>query len=404
MPSQVRSRRVHYISGFDPRGARFYHRLYRAEAAKQSAHSGASHRVGARERLTPAVSVWKIQSQWAEHTVETDYHFMEWTDVIRQHWDERLRLLLRSVPVYLHYLAFGGFNRVAKVSKNAFYTAIFPLLYIAAFSLGTLGLLGLLGIGMWRASGSALLTGGLLLVFGLGLGTLGVRLAERIGVTWLLRTCVFLGTWGTRRPPELDQRASEIAEHILAEQRERPREEVLIVGHSVGSMLAACVVAKLLQTPRADPLLGSLRLVTLGQCIPYLGVMPGAASFREELRSLANDPRIPWTDFTAPPDPLCFFQVHPIQASGIPCSTPERPRQVSVRVFPMFTAATYARIRRNKLRIHFQYLMASELPSDYDYFRLTAGPGSLADHALSANPLDATPASSFLPPPNLGHC
>jgi hypothetical protein len=132
--------------------------------------------------------------------------------------------------------------------------------------------------------------------------------------------------------------------------------------------------------------------------------MPGAASFREELRSLANDPRIPWTDFTAPPDPLCFFQVHPIQASGIPCSTPERPRQVSVRVFPMFTAATYSRIRRNKLRIHFQYLMASELPSDYDYFRLTAGPGSLADHALSAPPLDATPASSFLPPANLGHC
>ena len=174
MPSEVRSRRVHYISGFDPRGARFYHRLYRTEAAKQSAHSGASHRVSARERLTPTVSAWKIQSQWAEQTVETDYHFMEWTDLIRQHWDERLRLLLRSVPVYLHYLAFGGFNRVAKVSKNAFYTAIFPLLYIVAFSLAALGILSLLGIGIWKTTGSALLTGGLILFLGLGLGVLGV--------------------------------------------------------------------------------------------------------------------------------------------------------------------------------------------------------------------------------------
>jgi hypothetical protein len=31
-------------------------------------------------------------------------------------------------------------------------------------------------------------------------------------------------------------------------------------------------------------------------------------------------------------------------------------------------------MKRKRLRLHFQYLMASELPADYDYFRITAGP------------------------------
>lgn len=43
----------------------------------------------------------------------------------------------------------------------------------------------------------------------------------------------------------------------------------------------------------------------------------------------------------------------------------------------MFHDATWKKIQRDKMRLHFQYLMASELPNQYDYFRMTAGPNRL---------------------------
>ena len=45
----------------------------------------------------------------------------------------------------------------------------------------------------------------------------------------------------------------------------------------------------------------------------------------------------------------------------------------SPRFHTQFAAATYNKLKRNKRRIHMQYLMAGELPSDYDYFAITAG-------------------------------
>jgi len=49
----------------------------------------------------------------------------------------------------------------------------------------------------------------------------------------------------------------------------------------------------------------------------------------------------------------------------------------------------YATLRKDKFRVHFQYLMASEQAVDYDYFAITAGAMTLgaryASHASVDN-------------------
>jgi hypothetical protein len=45
----------------------------------------------------------------------------------------------------------------------------------------------------------------------------------------------------------------------------------------------------------------------------------------------------------------------------------------------MFEPETYARIIRDKRRMHLQYLMAGQRPAVYDYFAITAGPCSLPE-------------------------
>ena len=44
----------------------------------------------------------------------------------------------------------------------------------------------------------------------------------------------------------------------------------------------------------------------------------------------------------------------------------------------MFHAAAYRRLKRDKFNLHFQYLMAGERVTDYDYFAITAGSRYLA--------------------------
>ena len=48
----------------------------------------------------------------------------------------------------------------------------------------------------------------------------------------------------------------------------------------------------------------------------------------------------------------------------------------------LFSPAAYRRMKRDFYRLHFQYLMASELTGDYDYFLITAGDKTLAQRYL----------------------
>jgi len=375
-PVQVRTRRVHYISGFDPRGARFYHRLYREESARQAAHMGAELKVGGRRKLSTDVSAWSVEGSWNGESVQTDYQFMAWDDIVREHWDSSFaQLFRRSIPVYLKYVLHGGFKRVSQVSRPAFYTAVFPMVYLVLIALVAL-LIAAIGAGASQALFGNLIPG---LLAGVVLAGVfawwGLRAGERIGVLWVLRTCVFVVTWGTRSMPNLRARTREMAEAIVEAQRRHPVDEVLIVGHSIGAIVAVSVTARVLELASGE-MLRKTTFITLGQCIPYVSVMPAAEELRNDLKIVADGAALRWVDFTAPPDPLCFFRVDPVRFSGLECALPDRPKQVVVRVFRMFGQETYSRMRLNKLRLHFQYLMASELKADYDFFLMTAGPNA----------------------------
>ena len=163
-----------------------------------------------------------------------------------------------------------------------------------------------------------------------------------------------------------------MAERILQDSRQKPVDEVLVIGHSVGTMLAVSVAARLLRmAPEGLP---AHRLITLGGCIPLLSLNPSAVTFRRDLAELGQAKRLPWVDVAAVADPLCFAGSHPLTVSGVAAPCPGQPRLETARFFRLFPAARYRVLKRNKLRLHFQYLMAGEIAGEYDYFRLTAGP------------------------------
>lgn len=382
--SSVRRRCVFYLSGFDPKGAAHYHALYRTEAAKQSQLNGWQLVTGARKRLPGNNSAWQIAAiNKAGAVVNTHYEFMRWDDLVRKSWPMHTLALWRDlVATTLFNLRHGSLWRMFKLSWPPALALFAPfVLLVVMLLLAPLAAM-LLGGWLMAAYQWPLLPGGGVAALSLaGLFLIGRHLEARYGMYWLTRSYAFTARQAMGQAPELEARLDEQARRLAERIRSAQDDEVLVVGHSSGAIMAvsivarACTLLKALQQPqRAEQ--AKLSLMTLGQCIPLLALLPQATQFRAELSQLGQTEWIDWIDFSAPPDGCCFALCDPIALTGDVLG--KSPKLLSPKFAEMFDPPNYFALRRDKLRIHFQYLMSSQRAVDYDFFLTTAGDQSLA--------------------------
>lgn len=382
-PGRVRRRHVLYLSGFDPQGPAHYHALYAQQAALQARVNGARIEVGPRVR-DGANAAWDVlwQGPGDEEPVRTRYEFLRWDDIVRAHWPRgQWRLLQLTVSTTWRLARNGSLWRILQTSWPAFLALTLPAALLAG-GLGGLFALGALSWGLASAVSpvaalaAAVLGGSALLA--------AARHAQaRVQMAWLMRSASVILRQARGELTALERRLDDFAQRLCTVARQADVDEVLLVGHSSGAMLAVSVMARAL---RADPaLLGAGRpigLLTLGECIPLLSYQPEAVTFRQELARLRDARDLDWVDMTAPADGCCFALVDPTAVCEDGLAPAARraggPKRLSPRFAQCFEAGRYAAIRRDKYRCHFQYLMAVEKPGGYDYFAMTAGPQALA--------------------------
>jgi hypothetical protein len=375
-------RRVYYVCGVDPRGADFYHQMWRAEAGRQGPVDGREYTVGDASADGPHATRWRVRARSEGIETESEHVFLHWEDLMRAWWPQsRLETLRRLPGLYWMYLTSGMLARTWSCARGFFWAYfLMPVIYallaaLLAAGTGWAAARGAAALG-WPAAPSALLVAAVVL------GTLWLALlnAENIRLFWLCRAQVFMGLWATQPPEAFAQRWQAFAQRIEDDrQRDVPGEapqEVLLVAHCGGAPAAVHVAqAWLALQPPGTPASG-LKLLTLGQAIPLLGLSPKAQWFREHLRVVGAS-GLPWLDYTAPSDPLCYALANPFTTCGVPLPADAPYRLKSSRFDRMFPAREYARLRKDIFRIHFQYLMASRQPVDNDWFQLTCGPRPL---------------------------
>lgn len=380
----VRRRHVFFLSGFDPKGASYYHALYRTEAARQAVVSGMHIEVGARQRGQQGHHVWPIEGRQGGGTCETVCEFARWDDIVRQHWPRSTwRLLSEMFQAYALMLRSGGVPKVWRMARKTLIALAYPLLFMLTAALLSMAAgLGLAAILRIASLEPALAVGVGLAVTGAGLWA-ARKLEDRLNTTWLLRIFSFAGKQARAELPELEDRLDRFAQAIAAKVRAGDADEVLVVGFSVGSILAVSATARALKLLGSDPLPApapALSLLTLGHCIPMLGLLPQAGAFRAELETLARHEALTWVDFSSPTDWGSFALVDPVAACNGQGDErrPGQPLMRSPRFHTMFEQSDYARLIKNKRRMHLQYLMAGHLPAGYDYFAITAGTQTLS--------------------------
>jgi hypothetical protein len=375
--SEVRRRCVFYLSGFDPKGAGHYHGLFKEQAALQASAGGLQIEVSARQRQPSGNHAWTVRAVEGDAVVETWYEFLRWDDIVRSHWHRRQWHLWRDmIATCLYNMRCGVLWKCWKLTWAGGLALTMPVILLIAALVGIPLGSAVVGAAMHAWSGStpaalvAAAVAAALLVVG------ARKLEARYSMYWMMRSYAFTRLQAQGRVPELQERLDIHAQRVAQRIAEAQDDEVLVVGHSSGTIMAVSILARALEQlphPRAGG--PAVSLLTLGHCIPMFGLLPSAHRFRSELACLAADNQLAWVDFTAPSDGCCCALTDPVSASNAiaPVRHPDHPKVLSPRFAQMFDAQAYKELKKDKFRMHFQYLMASRRPVDYDYFRMTAG-------------------------------
>lgn len=380
-PQPVRRRKVFFLPGYDPFPARRYRELYRSEGPEQARISGYDLAV------TPGYAGptgWRVQSTQDGARVETDFEILAWSDIVRASMGgsvaQTYAQLLHTARIYI---GSGTLWRLMRLRKGPVIAALYPAAVLLLEALVAL-LLGLGGAVLVLRFVTLIEFAIPLAVFGgvsLGYGLLNWfrRRDNRIFAYYLMHDYAFTAQQDGAYPDALEARLSLFGDKISTALSGRA-DEVLIVGHSSGAHLAVSVLADLLRQGRVVEGGPALGLLTLGQAIPMASFLPGAGRLRDDLGLLSTRPEVFWLDVTAPGDGCAFALCDPVAVSGVAPQTGQRgPLILSAAFSRTLSPERWRRLRRRFFRLHFQYLCAFDRPGDYDYFRITAGPMTLAD-------------------------
>jgi hypothetical protein len=400
MSKAIHRRCVIYFAGFDPSSPAHYHRKYMLHGAQQSTLTGYQLEVGDRYKKGPHMPAWNVkftapEQETHQDSTHTDYIFAQWDDIVRCHWTRlettrnKLHWLKKFVATQWFYLKDGALLRMLRLSWPpvvALIAPMFLLLFTAIFWFITpfmgwhfLKASHIFSVPEWMY---ALLPAALMwFAVSCLLFKLVHHLEAKFHMLWLMHSYIFTCDLSQGKIPHLEQRLQEFGATIKNAVHNELYDEVLIVGHSSGAIMATSALAYAIESAPSlamDASKTHVSLVTLGQCIPIYSSISAAVKYREQLASIAKTPGLTWVDFCAPSDG-CSFAFVDVTAStnsseSIYCS---KPKLLSPKIHTQFDAQDYKQLRRDRFELHFQYLHAGKIVGEYDYFSMTAGSQSL---------------------------
>jgi pimeloyl-ACP methyl ester carboxylesterase len=381
----VRRRHVIYVAGYEPRGPRGYYRLLEQECDRFQRIWPVSLTLKPIDFEAQDFARWLVDVRASNWQVSTTYDFLRAENFIRSDLAEPLiAQIARSLGWVVGDLVSGAQFRIFRASWRFGLHLVFVQLVLLD----------------WLALAAAIgLTAGYVATNRFGLSTpVGIvtslvmalasflalqPAARRLGAIQIPSCWVILRRFARGRPTWLDPVIDIGAQRLVAVARANAADEIVVVGHSAGCVIASAVIARALE---CDPELGRsgprLVLMTLGSVMPAVALHPAARRMRDIVARLAVEPTVAWIDCMFRKDVMAFINFDPVEGVGIHVGARRRnPLTWRVPFKDMLSPERYRRLRWKFFRIHFQYIMASDRPCPYDYILLIGGPVAIAEWA-----------------------
>src|SRR5262249_46892836 len=275
--ARIARREVIYVEGWDPQGAEGYYRLFERSVKRFRGTWPLEARLGELQFDWQAFAHWDSETSGPDWRVATRYDFLRQEHFIRAHMAVPL---WRQVPQALlwmfDYLLTGAMARVVRGAWRFGLVLIYFQLMMLAWIWLAIGAGALAAFALWRLAdvpGSAALLLGALAA----LATfLSLRpLAARWRMVQINSHWPPLCNFARGKPSCFDAPIEAAAQRVVAAAREV--DEVVVVGHSGGGVLAPAVVTRALEL---DPDVGrraaAVVLLTLGSIAPGAALQPQA--------------------------------------------------------------------------------------------------------------------------------
>ena len=372
----VRRRHVYHVAGYDPidAGAQ-YRRFTRQLEVFRATWNVEASLSGPNQPERQSRVWWTVQTRAAGWQVEAVHEVLLWDDIVRGDFTRSLAArLLDAARVYLDFVATGTMFRYVAANPRYATFFLFPIFALALFAAAgwffanlLTGWVGLEGIGAAMVG----LPVGLAVFYGL-LQWPGRRWrVEQLLDDWICAHDYLRG-----RRTDIDARLDRFAETLVARTRADAVDEIVLVGHSLGAML---VLDLLVRALALDPELGrrgaAICVLTIGATIPKFALHPRAQEIRRKIARVADEPTIAWAEYQSRDDTISFYKFDPVALQRIAGDRLDaKPVIRRVQIHDMVLPATFARCRRNVLRLHYRSVMANDRRAPYDYFMMVAGP------------------------------
>lgn len=374
----VRRRHVLYVEGYDPQGAEGYYDIFKRSFDRFLKLWPLQTKLSALEIDSEFFAHWEIETSVPNWQVHTRYEFLRQEQFIRAKMTEpMLRQIRRALMWIADYLFSGALYRVYRASWR--------------FGLALSNFQMLLLHWLWISAAGGVLAGFVLAHFfglnsylstAMGIGAVFVcfrllkPLADRWFVVQINSHWPYLCEFARGEPTGFDPPINACAERLIAVARANDTDEILVIGHSGGGVIAPAIIARALEL---DPNVGKygprVILMTLGSIMPGAGVHPKAMKLRAIIERVAVEPSILWIDAQSSKDVLNFENFDPVAGIGIDAGLRRcNPLIWQVRFRDMLSQKFYESIRTNFFRLHYQFIMANDIRAPYDYFMLVCGP------------------------------
>jgi hypothetical protein len=364
----VAKRLVFHLGGYDP----------------VTSHAGARNRfVRELKRFEPTWSVkastgsmredtdgteWSVIINGPNWHVETDFHLVRWDDLIAKFSSRTIWYRVAvGVIAFLDFVTAGALWGYLRSNWRYAVFFLYPFVTFGALVATTC----FVGVYAWHASTTMpaiIATGFVLAGFAIGCWRwlhLGLLFDDWIFSRAYIR-------WGD---PIIEQRLDKIAQEMVAAAHGSDADEILVIGHSLGAVVAIDLLDRAL---KLAPSLGEKKIpvtfLSIGSSILKIGLHRGAERFRAAVDRVARAPGIFWGEYQARIDIMNFYNTNPMAEMSL--STENGPVVRLVEFSRMLDRAMYRSIRLRFYRVHCQFVSGNDKRYLYDYFMLVCGPVS----------------------------
>ncbi|MEM7268677.1 MAG: hypothetical protein AAF401_05430 [Pseudomonadota bacterium] len=381
----VKRRRVLYAHGFDPATSERYRRLMARAGAERDGPPPAISQVAPMSDVSEG---WRVNAVVDGQSVETIFEVLRYEDIVRQWRGRALPIRLATgLSSWFRFILNGGLRRVFAVAKGPgglFFYPVFMLLAFIGIGVFTGRMAGegaeLLGAPDWASQ------------VGRAIGALAglwlsVRAERAFFAHLMLGLFDFMFHVAREKPPagRLEMRVELFAHRIADAVRtaqDKKVDEVLVVGHSLGALVAARALARAMEQD-IDLTGGNAKvsLLTLGSVAGYVSCHGGVGADRYafDLGRVASDEDLSWVDVSAPRDWFSFGLVDPLLLIDDAPLTARSPRVISAKFGRFRPDPEDKRTRFRAMGLHMKYLAAPDRDGGFDFFAVTSGPLTLKE-------------------------